>query len=37
MLKESSLWMNSPLYVGAIGLAIAAFFYFRVLALPQGN
>jgi K(+)-stimulated pyrophosphate-energized sodium pump len=30
-------WMNSPVIFGAIGLMIAAFFYFRVKALPDGN
>jgi K(+)-stimulated pyrophosphate-energized sodium pump len=30
-------WMNSPVIFGVIGLAIAAFFYFRVKALPDGN
>jgi K(+)-stimulated pyrophosphate-energized sodium pump len=30
-------WMNSPVVFGAIGLVIAAFFYFRVKALPDGN
>ena len=29
--------MNSPIIFGAIGLVIAAFFYFRVKALPDGN
>ena len=30
-------WMNSPVIFGAIGLVLAAFFYFRVKALPGGN
>jgi K(+)-stimulated pyrophosphate-energized sodium pump len=30
-------WMNSPIIFGAIGLVIAAFFYFRVKAIPDGN
>ncbi len=30
-------WMNSPVVFGIIGLALAAFFYFRVKSLPSGN
>jgi K(+)-stimulated pyrophosphate-energized sodium pump len=30
-------WMNSPVIFGLIGLAVAAFFYFRVKALSDGN
>ncbi len=31
------MWMQSPIYLGVLGLVIAAFFYFRVKALPDGN
>jgi len=31
------MWVNSPLYIGVFGLAVATFFYYRVMALPQGN
>jgi K(+)-stimulated pyrophosphate-energized sodium pump len=30
-------WIYSPAVAGALGLVIAAFFYFRVKALPEGN
>ena len=30
-------WMNSPIIFGVIGLAIAAFFFFRVKSIPDGN
>lgn len=30
-------WMNSPVIFGVIGLIVAAFFYFRVKALSDGN
>ena len=30
-------WMNSPVVFGVLGLAIAAFFYFRVKSIPDGN
>ena len=30
-------WMNSPVIFGVIALAIAAFFFYRVKALPDGN
>ncbi len=30
-------WMNSPIVFGVIGLALAAFFFFRIKALPEGN
>lgn len=30
-------WMNSPVIFGAVGLIVAAFFYFRVKAIPDGN
>lgn len=30
-------WMNSPVIFGVLGLAIAAFFFFRVKNIPDGN
>jgi K(+)-stimulated pyrophosphate-energized sodium pump len=30
-------WMNSPVFFGVLGLAIAAFFFFRVKNIPDGN
>ncbi len=30
-------WMNSPVVFGVLGLAIAAFFFFRVKSIPDGN
>ena len=30
-------WMNSPVIFGVVGLAVAAFFYFRVLGIADGN
>jgi len=30
-------WIYSPAIAGALGLVIAAFFYFRVKSLPEGN
>jgi len=32
-----SMWLNSPIYIGVLGLLIATYFYFRVVALPSGN
>jgi K(+)-stimulated pyrophosphate-energized sodium pump len=32
-----SMWLNSPIYIGVLGLVIATYFYFRVVALPSGN
>ncbi len=34
---ESSFWAIAPGAVGAVGLLFAAFFYFRVKALPDGD
>ena len=31
------LWTSLPAIAGALGLVIAAFFYFRVRSLPEGN
>src|SRR5690606_32693038 len=30
-------WTNAPIIIGGIGLFFAAFFYFRVKSLPDGN
>jgi K(+)-stimulated pyrophosphate-energized sodium pump len=32
-----SMWLSSPIYIGVLGLLIATYFYFRVVALPAGN
>lgn len=32
-----NVWVKTPVIFGVVGLAIAAFFYFRVLGLGQGN
>ncbi|MBC7385255.1 MAG: sodium-translocating pyrophosphatase [Cryobacterium sp.] len=34
---NSGFWTNAPVVIGVIGLFFAAFFYFRVKALPEGN
>ncbi|WP_141331056.1 MULTISPECIES: sodium-translocating pyrophosphatase [Myxococcus] len=34
---ESSFWAVAPSVVGAVGLLFAAFFYFRVKSLPDGD
>lgn len=31
------MWLKTPVYFGAFGLLIAAFFYMRVVRLPAGN
>ncbi|MBY0413874.1 MAG: sodium/proton-translocating pyrophosphatase, partial [Bdellovibrionales bacterium] len=33
----SAALINSPIYIGVLGLLIAAFFYFRVKSQPGGN
>ena len=33
----SEALINSPIYIGVIGLIIAVFFYIRVKAQPGGN
>jgi K(+)-stimulated pyrophosphate-energized sodium pump len=33
----SGFWTNAPAVIGIIGLAFAAFFFFRVKSLPDGN
>ncbi|MFZ5475788.1 MAG: sodium-translocating pyrophosphatase [Myxococcota bacterium] len=30
-------WIHTPAVAGVLGLLVAAFFYFRVKALPEGN
>jgi K(+)-stimulated pyrophosphate-energized sodium pump len=37
MMETWSMWVKSPMVFGVVGLAIAAFFYFRVLSLGKGN
>ena len=32
-----NVWVKTPVIFGVLGLAIAAFFYFRVLGLGKGN
>ncbi|MBJ6764852.1 sodium-translocating pyrophosphatase [Myxococcaceae bacterium JPH2] len=34
---ESNFWAVAPGVIGAVGLLFAAFFYFRVKALPDGD
>ncbi|MCP3097308.1 sodium-translocating pyrophosphatase [Myxococcus sp. K15C18031901] len=34
---ESSFWAVAPGVIGAVGLLFAAFFYFRVKSLPDGD
>jgi len=38
-MQQGSLgfWTYTPAIAGALGLVLAAFFYFRVKALPEGN
>ncbi|MFP5458287.1 MAG: sodium-translocating pyrophosphatase [Bacteriovoracia bacterium] len=31
------MWVKSPIVFGVIGLVIAAFFYVRIMGLPNGN
>ncbi len=31
------MWVKTPVIFGVLGLAVAAFFYFRVLSLGKGN
>lgn len=37
MMESWLLWVKTPVIFGVIGLAIAAFFYFRVAGLAKGN
>jgi K(+)-stimulated pyrophosphate-energized sodium pump len=38
MMSEAWItWIKTPVIFGVVGLAIAAFFYFRVLGLEKGN
>lgn len=34
---QSSFWTNASPIIGLVGLFFAAFFYFRVKSLPEGN
>jgi K(+)-stimulated pyrophosphate-energized sodium pump len=34
---ESDFWAIAPSVIGAVGLLFAAFFYFRVKSLPEGD
>ena len=34
---DSSFWINFPAVVGIVALILAAYFFFRVKALPEGN
>ncbi|MBZ4329343.1 sodium-translocating pyrophosphatase [Corallococcus sp. AS-1-12] len=34
---ESNFWAIAPSVIGAVGLLFAAFFYFRVKGLPEGD
>ena len=34
---QSTFWTNASPIIGIIGLLFAAFFYFRVKGLPEGN
>ncbi|MBY0518552.1 MAG: sodium-translocating pyrophosphatase [Bacteriovoracaceae bacterium] len=31
------MWVKTPIFFGVFGLAIAAFFYMRIMGLPEGN
>ncbi|HXH32572.1 MAG TPA: sodium-translocating pyrophosphatase [Bacteriovoracaceae bacterium] len=37
MMETWMMWIKTPIIFGVIALAIAAFFYFRVLSLGKGN
>ena len=37
MMESWLLWLKTPVIFGVLGLAIAAFFYFRVLGLGKGT
>ena len=34
---QSNFWAIAPGVIGAVGLVFAAYFYFRVKALPEGD
>jgi K(+)-stimulated pyrophosphate-energized sodium pump len=36
-MESWNTWMNTPVIFGVVALMIAAFFYYRVKALPDGN
>lgn len=37
MMESWLMWVKTPVIFGVLGLAIAAFFYFRILGLGKGN
>lgn len=37
MIESWLMWVKTPVIFGVVGLAIAGFFYFRVLGLGKGN
>jgi len=37
MIDSWLMWVKTPVIFGLLGLAVAAFFYFRVLSLGKGN
>ena len=37
MMESWLMWVKTPVIFGVLGLAIAAFFYFRVLGLGKGT
>jgi K(+)-stimulated pyrophosphate-energized sodium pump len=37
MMESWLMWVKTPVIFGVLGLAVAAFFYFRVLSLGKGN
>jgi len=37
MMDSWLMWLKTPVIFGLLGLAVAAFFYFRVLSLGNGN
>jgi K(+)-stimulated pyrophosphate-energized sodium pump len=37
MMESWKMWINTPVIFGVLALAIAGFFYFRILGLGKGN
>ena len=37
MMESWKMWLNTPVIFGVLALAIAGFFYFRILGLGKGN
>ena len=37
MMESWAMWVKTPVIFGVVGLAIAAFFYIRILGLEKGN